>query len=333
MKVSVVVPVYNVVKYIDRCFDSISSQSYSNNEIECIFVDDYGPDNSVELLHQRISNYSGEVDFRIIKHHKNRGLSGARNTGTEAATGEYIYYLDSDDEITPICLGALVELAKKYRGVDIVQGNTTIFPEPKLDGNWRDIIESNFPEYSSDKLWIKERCFESPRIPVNAWNKLIRKEFLLKNNLFFREGIIHEDEQWMFFVAKYISDIAFSKENCYVHYVVPDSIMQSGKSSYNSLKSALMIIKEMSENIDNELASVQKKHYYRYLNITIGRIGRIIRKEDKEVFSKSYIYFVKELLFSSIKRFSLCEVLLNISLLIPNIRYAREISRWLIRYV
>lgn len=333
MNVSVVVPVYNVAKYVERCFDSVTSQSYSNKDIECIFVDDCGPDNSVELLQQKISSYSGEIDFRIINHRKNKGLSGARNTGTEAATGEYIYYLDSDDEITPMCLGVLVELAQKYSGVDIIQGNTTILPEPKPEGNWRDIKGSCFPEYSSDKLWIKERCFESPRIPVNAWNKLIKKEFLLKNNLFFREGIIHEDEQWMFFVAKKINDIAFSEEYCYVHYVVPGSIMQLGKSNYNSLNSALIVIKEMSDNIDNELANLQRKHFYRYLNISIGRIGRIVSKDDKKAFSKSYIAFVKELLLSSIKRFNFYEVVLNISLLIPNSRFAREISKRLIRYI
>ena len=333
MKVSVIVPVYNVAKYIERCFDSIASQSYPSKDIECIFVDDCGLDNSIELLQQKLDSYSGGIDFWIIKHDKNKGLSAARNSGTKAASGEYIYYLDSDDEITNNCINYLVELSKKYRDVDIVQGNTIIYPKSKPGSNWRDILQSNFPEYSNDNLWIKERFFESPRIPVNAWNKLIRKDFLFKNNLFFQEGIIYEDELWMFFVAKKVSDIAFSEEYCYVHYFVPGSIMQSGKSSFDNIRSALIIIKEMSKNIDRELEGVQKRCFYRYLNTTIGRIGRIKSKDDKKTFSLLYVSFVKELLLSSIKELHLCEALLNISLLIPNIRYVRKISKRLIRYL
>lgn len=329
MKVSVVIPVYNVAKYIEHCFDTVASQTYSNKEIECIFVDDCGADNSIQLVHEKIISYSGKIEFRIVCHKNNKGLSAARNTGTKASTGEYIYYLDSDDEITPICLDALVKLARKYNGVDIVQGNTKTVPEPSTGGDWRNISRLDYPEYSTDKLWIKARFFESPRVPANAWNKLIRKGFLLKNNLFFKEGIIQEDELWMFFVAKKINDIAFSEEYCYVHYLHENSIQRSG-SSNKRLKSALIIIKEMSNNVDVELSSLQKKHIYRYLNITIKKMSG---DEDKEVFRKSYMSLVKELLSSSVKRFRFYETILNISLLIPNIRYARDLSKKLIRYI
>jgi glycosyltransferase involved in cell wall biosynthesis len=129
MKVSIIVPVYNVEKYINRCFNSIICQSYTN--IECIFIDDCSPDNSYQILRQRINEYQGNIYFNVIRHSKNKGLSGARNTGTLASTGDYIYYLDSDDEITNNCIEILVNLANKYPGVEIIQGNTKTIPQPK----------------------------------------------------------------------------------------------------------------------------------------------------------------------------------------------------------
>ena len=105
IKVSIIVPVYNVEKYINRCFESIINQRYTN--IECIFVDDCSPDNCFEILNQRIAEYSGEIEFRIIRHIQNKGLSEARNSGTYQSSGEYVYYLDSDDEITQDCIQIL----------------------------------------------------------------------------------------------------------------------------------------------------------------------------------------------------------------------------------
>lgn len=122
MKVSIIVPFYNAEKYIHRCFDSIANQTYAS--IECIFIDDCSPDHCSAILHTRIAEYSGKIDFQIIRHAQNKGVSAARNTGTLAAKGEYVYYLDSDDEMTRDCIETLVNLANTYQGIDIVQGNT-----------------------------------------------------------------------------------------------------------------------------------------------------------------------------------------------------------------
>lgn len=268
MKISIIVPVYKVEKYIQRCFDSIKNQTYTN--IECIFVDDCSPDNCYGILEQQIDEYSDPIDFKIIRHEQNKGLSGARNTGTFSATGEYIYYLDSDDEITHDCIDTLVKMAKKYPGVEMVQGNSKTIPDQETA--WRDITRKNFPDYVNDNLWIKRHCLIKPRIPVNAWNKLIKKTFLLENHLFFKEGIIHEDEHWMFFVAKKLESIAFTKYYCYMHYVVLGSIMQS-ENNLRSLQSGIIILEDLSNNIDSTLSAVQRKYIYFRIKANMLRIN------------------------------------------------------------
>ena len=110
IKVSIIVPVYNVEDYIERCMLSIIDQTYPN--IECIIVDDCTPDNSITIIQSLLQQYNGTISFKILKHTTNKGLSESRNTGTEKATGDYIYYLDSDDELTPNCIEHLVDIAK-----------------------------------------------------------------------------------------------------------------------------------------------------------------------------------------------------------------------------
>lgn len=89
VKVSIIVPVYNVEKYVVRCIESIAAQTLSG--IEAIFVDDCGQDRSMELVRNFIDEYDGDIDFRIIRLDRNSGQSSARNCGIREARGEYIF--------------------------------------------------------------------------------------------------------------------------------------------------------------------------------------------------------------------------------------------------
>ena len=97
--VSIIVPIFNVAPYIMRCLQSIDSQTY--RPIECILIDDCCTDNSIQLTEQFINQYNGAILFTIIRHQQKGGPSAARNTGLKKAIGEYIYFMDSDDAITP----------------------------------------------------------------------------------------------------------------------------------------------------------------------------------------------------------------------------------------
>ena len=149
MKISIIVPVYNVEQYIKECFDSIAAQTYKG-DIECIFVNDCGHDKSVEILEKMIACYQGGISFSIIHHEHNKGLSGARNTGIRHAQGDYLYFIDSDDSITSDCIEKLVALAEKYPGVEVVKGST------KSKQEWLQLAKKHFPEYSDNFKWIRK---------------------------------------------------------------------------------------------------------------------------------------------------------------------------------
>ena len=96
MKISVIIPVYNVEKYIYRCIESIINQTMTE-DIECIIVNDATPDKSINIIKEILSHYNGNISFKIINHEKNEGLAAARETGMKYAQGDYIIHLDSDD--------------------------------------------------------------------------------------------------------------------------------------------------------------------------------------------------------------------------------------------
>ena len=239
MKISIIVPVYNVEPYIRECFDSIAAQTY-NGALECIFVDDCGQDRSVEIIETLMADYQGTIDFSLIHHEHNMGLSGARNTGIRHASGDYLYFLDSDDSITPDCIEKLAALAVKYPGVEIVQGSA----QSKIDVLC--LEGKKLKEYYSDYKWIRKAFLQRYTIPVTAWNKLVSRKFILLNKVFFEEGVIHEDELWNFFLAKHVRKIAFYKTNTYNYRENPNGIV---KNIVDQQKTFGPIIRRMYDNM------------------------------------------------------------------------------------
>ena len=224
MKISIIVPVYNVEPYIRECFDSIAAQTYKG-KLECIFVDDCGQDKSVEILEGLMADYHGSIDFSLVHHEHNKGLSGARNTGVQHANGEYLYFLDSDDTITPDCIEKLVALAMKYPGVEVVQGSA------RAKTDWLQVKRAFVPEYSDDFGWIRKTMLKRYVIPLTAWNKLVSRAFVLAHELYFVEGMIHEDEIWNFMMAKYVHRIAFCFDLTYNYRENESGIMHQVKQN------------------------------------------------------------------------------------------------------
>ena len=219
MKVSIIIPVYNVASYIKRCLQSVVDQTYK--DIECILVDDCGSDNSIKLVQDFINDYKGNIPFTILHHDKNMGLSAARNTGLRHSKGEYVYFLDSDDSITPDCIESLMNMAAKHPDADFVQGN---FLDEKGHINkygWR----IQLPEYCNNHEELEE--FTLSKVVTSACNKVIRKVFLDKHALYFPEGILHEDMYWSFFLAKYTKAVAYVNKGTYIYYINDNSIVTS----------------------------------------------------------------------------------------------------------
>lgn len=301
MKISIIVPVYNVEQYVNECFDSIAAQTYKG-EIECIFVDDCGQDDSVAVLEKLITDYHGAIEFCIVHHEHNKGLSGARNTGIRHAQGDYLYFIDSDDSITPDCIEKLVALAEKYPGVEVVQGST----KSKLE--WLQFANKHFPEYSDNFKWIRRTMLLRYSIPMTAWNKLVRKDLVVKNGLYFEEGLIHEDEIWNFMLAKHVHSIAFCCDITYIYRENMDGIMGHSKEFNYAPVLNIMVDRASNPYMCSEITCILSLAGNKYKDIVrqlyrFKGIDIYIKLKNKVYCTKKYTPwgFLYRVLFKGVK--------------------------------
>lgn len=237
-KVSIIIPVYNVEAYIEDCIASVMAQDYE--QLEVLIVDDCTPDQSISIVEKMISGYEGPHTYRIIRHAKNGGQSAARNSGISEATGELIYFLDSDDYICEKAISNLVELYIETHA-NIVIGNLKIV-DYQTKEVIRDSIQLSSSYYFFSSLKDLYACHDVIRMGVNGvpWNKLIEKDFLLKNKLLFDLGIIFEDDIWNYKVYCCKPKIAVSSSLTYIYRMRPSSIMTTFTEHhfYSSVKCA-----------------------------------------------------------------------------------------------
>lgn len=193
LKVSIIVPIYNVENEIERCLASVIAQDYC--DLELILVNDCTPDNSFKIAKNYIEKYGFQSKTKYIDHYKNQGLSIARNSGIGIAEGEYLFFLDSDDALTDS--QAVSKLAQT-----ILKGQER--PQIVIGQYWTEnrdsITEADECYIVSNK--IVYRGYLDSRYSVIACGKLIQKQFLIDNNLYFVPGIYHEDELWWFKVCR-----------------------------------------------------------------------------------------------------------------------------------
>lgn len=231
MTVSIIIPVYNVSSYIERCLDSVLKQDFT--PLECILVDDATPDDSMDKVKALLSGYQGPITFKLIRHEVNKGLSAARNSGILESTGDYLFFLDGDDALMDSGIGVLANLALQNGNPDLVQGSTIILSEK--NGSDRYQIQKDVPEFTTNRVWLRKHMLKRKKIPVTAWNKLIRRDFIINNHLFYKQGVWHEDEHWTFFSASKVSSMAFCRIPTYQHFITSGSIMTtSGQRSIDS---------------------------------------------------------------------------------------------------
>lgn len=293
MKISIIVPMYQVEQYLAICLKSITDQTMTDG-VECILVDDCGSDRSLFIAKDFIEHYQGNVLFRIVEREKNGGLSAARNSGIDVASGEYVYFLDSDDEITPNCLEIMWSLVEKYGKVNLVQG--AFFEDEKYANS---ISNIKFPEFCTCQADIKTFLLQYLGDIVGAQSRLINLSFLKEHHLYFEEGIIHEDNLWTFFLSKYVRTMAYCDVCTYYHRYNPNSIT----GNVNVIKETIAykhIIQTCSRSIDPFLIGIQKEWLLNNL-ITVINSKYYVKDADlKEMLSnfKSTCSFTERLLLS-----------------------------------
>lgn len=200
--VSIVVPVYKVEQYLRKCLDSILEQTYPHLQI--IIVDDGSPDRSGDIADQY-----AKQDSRIqVIHQENKGLSGARNTGIQHATGEYTVYLDSDDWLEHFAIEKLVWLTQKYEA-DIVQSNFYYAYEHEQLVDYRYQQADDPPQVLNQQQAMKELVVNQ-KLKNFAWGKLYKTELI--KNIPFQEGRLFEDVLWAYLVVKKAERVVLDAE-------------------------------------------------------------------------------------------------------------------------
>lgn len=206
-RVSIIIPIYNVSRFIERCADSLMRQTL--NEVEYIFVNDATPDNSMELLRGVIARYPARAaQVKIVEHEHNKGLPAARNTGLAVATGEYIFHCDSDDYVEPDMLECLYNAARE-KSADVV---------------WCDW----FLTFARNERYMKQPAFDTSMEAVKAmlsgamkftvWNKLVRRSLYKDNNIEYPAGYGMGEDMTTIMLFACAENVAYVPKALY-HYV------------------------------------------------------------------------------------------------------------------
>ncbi len=184
MKVSILVPVYGVEKYIEQCAHSLMEQTY--DDMEYVFVDDCSPDDSIAILKRVVAQYpqrSGQV--RIIHHDHNRGIGATRDTALTAATGECFIYVDSDDYVDKRCVELLVKRMEET-GAQMVDGGYAISRD--------NMVTQTTPPYGGSRHSYVCRLLCQNLLHNRIWGRLINRRAMLDNNLRTIEGIDYSED-------------------------------------------------------------------------------------------------------------------------------------------
>lgn len=261
-KVSIIVPVYNVEKYIERCLDSLVNQTLK--DIEIIIVNDGSTDGSKEIIQKYLNKYKNIVYLEK----ENGGLSSARNYGIPYAKGEYIGFVDSDDYVEITMYEKMYNKAIEEKSDMVECDFIWEYPNKKRE---------DIGKIYSDK---KEAIVEAR---VVAWNKIIKKDIIEKTKITFPEGLRYEDIEFFYKIVPYLNKISFVKETL-VHYVQRES---SIANTQNERTGEIFKIWEnvlnyyIENNIFNEYRSELEYSYTRIL--LCSSLKRITKVKDRKV--------------------------------------------------
>jgi len=221
---SIIVPIYKVEKYLDGCIQSVLSQTFS--DYECILVDDGSPDNCPAMCDE----YAKKHEKIKVIHKENGGLSDARNAGILQASGEYVVLLDSDDKFADVdALQNLFNVIQKYKTNVVVNVNLLTFTD---DGNvsFKNGYDKNI-FIAAPKEIYDEFCRTYQTTIFAGWDFVVSREHITKNNLFFKKGILHEDEHWMPRVLFTTPQIAVNHSLFYAYRVAREGSIMANVSS------------------------------------------------------------------------------------------------------
>lgn len=245
VSISIIIPVYNVEQYVRRCVESIMTQDTANATLECIIIDDCSPDKSMSIVQTLVSEYHGAIRFEILKHNVNRGLSAARNNGIMHANGDFVLFVDSDDYLMPGSIQYFLDNLSLYPDVDMMMGNVK---ECKSGNSFINDIQE--PLLIDDPDIFFSRVLHH-QLYLYAWNKLIKRQLLIDNDIFFVEGILYEDQCWSYQLFSQISSVLLLPHLTYVYEHNQNSIVNTTFTSGNADKVVWSYTVSINKLLDN----------------------------------------------------------------------------------
>lgn len=235
--ISIIVPIYNVEKYIRTCIESILAQTYRN--VEVIIVNDGSTDQSLAVISDLICSHH---NVKVINQ-KNQGVSVARNTGIDVATGKYIIFVDPDDKIMPGFVSSLYQIADKT-GADIVRGSFRDF-NGNIPKGW--VPDFNVPTNCGTIVLDQ---FLSSNISFVVWSSIFRLDFINSNHIRFTPGmILTEDRDFTIRAYMLAKLVATSPEPNYAYRINRPGSILTTKTTKNAQKMSLSEEKVISQFI------------------------------------------------------------------------------------
>lgn len=262
IKVSVILPVYGVAQYIEKCTESLLAQTLQ--EIEFIYVDDHGPDNSIELVQKMIANHPRKEQFVFLKPEHNMGAGMARNFAIPQAKGEYIAFVDSDDWIEPTMFEELYKEAKKQGNVDLCYCQAA---KDYLDGQPTEILKN---PYTPAGIFTSEnkRFFLTNYVSL-FWTFIYRREMVEKYQIRYPESRSADDSYFVTSNLLLASSIAHVDKPFYHYLIRPGSVCTTKDSTkyqkrLATFRSLMIFLKEKGvySKYKNEIDFIYLKKGY-----------------------------------------------------------------------
>lgn len=295
MKISVVIPVYNVSAYLRECVDVVLAQSYTN--IEVILVNDGSTDNSGAICDE-YANQDARV--RVI-HQANAGLSEARNSGTRSACGDYLIYLDSDDKWSDIdFLEKLVNRAQQTNADVILFPCQRFVDNMKINTNGLSMFRPH--DFVGRGMEVFERLVLTQQFPISACCKMIRLEILQKNKINFYPGLLGEDMDWNQRLMPHVQSMSYCNDVYYLYRERPNSITTTYR--LKNAQDFCWILETWKQHW--EISSESYKHvflqYLAFLYVTLVYNYLFIPKTDRQVVRNRILELSTLLQYSATKK-------------------------------
>ncbi|MBQ2801072.1 MAG: glycosyltransferase [Lachnospiraceae bacterium] len=288
IKVSIIIPIYNVEEYLEECLVSAVNQTLK--EIEIICVNDGTPDNSMSI----VNRYAKDDSRIVIVEKENGGLSSARNAGIAVAKGEYVYFLDSDDYILEQTMEVLYEEASKYELDNIYFDAESFFETEDLKEEMAVYVDyyvrkADYSQVVSGVEMLK-KMDENNEFRPSACLQMVKREFLLKHNIQFYPGIIHEDNLFSLECILEEERVKHIPEKFYMRRIREESIMTATKEFrssfgyYMCLEGILDRLKgkeyptELKEAITNRLCNIQSNALNKIMEIPEEEMEEFIKE-------------------------------------------------------